>query len=294
MDYKKACDILKLKKKFDIKTLRKQYYKMAMIYHPDKNKSPDAEKIFKEINTSYTYLQKHLNVGDIEDTSLNYFSIIKKCMGNLFPSMPWNEIFLDSTLTGILTNCKKASLKIFSEINKDKALEVYSFLSANKEIFAVSDEVLTEMYAVLQKKMKHDHIVILNPTLDDLLNDTIYKLNMCEKEFLVPLWNHEVCFDISGADLIVQSLPELKKHIVIDNDNNILCRFEGKIQDVLREKQINIKLGSKIFTICGEKLVIKKEQTYVFRNKGLLKIDDNDLYSTSKRGHIYVDIRLSD
>ena len=292
MDYKTACKILKLEPKFNIKKLRKQYYKMAMLYHPDKNKNTGAEEKFQKINDSYIYLQKYLNV-DVEETQSNYFSIIKKCVGHLFPAVPWNEIFMDSTLTGILTNCKKASLKIFNEINKDKALEVYSFLSVNREIFSVSEETLCEMYIILQKKITRDHIIILNPTIEDLMDDKIYKLKILDRNFLVPLWNHEVCFDISGADLIVKSLPELEDHINIDNNNNIICRFAGKIKDVLETNEIKINIGNKIFTIIGENLNIKREQTHVLRNKGLLKVDDNDLYSTKIRGHIYIDIKLS-
>ena len=136
MDYKTACKILNLESEFKIKKLRKQYYKMAMLYHPDKNIKKGSEERFQKINEAYIYLQTHLKV-EIEETSLSYFSVIKKCVNHLFPAVPWNEVFLDSTLTGILTNCKKASLKIFNEINKDKAFEVYSFLSANREIFSV-------------------------------------------------------------------------------------------------------------------------------------------------------------
>ena len=79
---------------------------------------------------------------------------------------------------------------------------------------------------ILQKKMKRDNIIILNPTIDDLLDDKIYKLALEERTFMVPLWHHEVCFDISGADLIVQSLPELEDHIFIDNH---VSRFKGAL-----------------------------------------------------------------
>ena len=51
-------------------------------------------------------------------------------------------------------------------------------------------------------------------------------INWSDNEF-VPQQSYEVCFDISGADLIVQSLPDLESHIFIDNHNNIICKFEG-------------------------------------------------------------------
>ncbi len=57
-------------------------------------------------------------------------------------------------------------------------------------------------------------------------------------------------------------------------------------------QEVIIKIGSKFFTIKGENLHIKKKQTYTFRNAGILKMDEEDLYSTQQRGHIYVEIKL--
>ena len=291
MDLTRALKILHINKDISLGIVKKQYYKMALRFHPDKNKTAEAVERFRECNEAYVFLQQHLNV-EIEETNYNYLSLIKKCIRTMFPDIQWNDIFLESTVTGILKNCKEISLKIFNKINKDKALELYSFLSTHREVFSLSDAMLKEMYAILQKKIKRDNIIILNPTIDDLLDDKIYKLALEERTFMVPLWHHEVCFDISGADLIVQSLPELEDHIFIDNHNNIICQFEGKIQRILDTQEVIIKIGSKFFTIKGENLHIKKKQTYTFRNAGILRMDEEDLYSTKQRGHIYVEIKL--
>ena len=292
MNYEKAIHILAIKDKpLTLVILKKHYYKMALKYHPDKNLMEDTAERFKECNSAYVYLQHHLNV-EIEDISDTYLSLIRKGIRSIFPEIQWNDLFLDSTVLGIINNCKKVSLKIFKKINKDKALEVYSFLSTHREIFSLSDDILKEMYGILQKKMRRDNIIILNPTMDDLLGDKIYKLEIEERKFMIPLWHHEVCFDVSGADLIVQSLPELENHIFIDNNNNIICQFKGSIQEVLENKKIILKIGERFFVIQGENLRIKKEQTYVLRNTGMLRVDEDDLYSTQQRGHIYVEIQL--
>lgn len=291
MNLDAALKILDIQGDVTLSIVKKQYYKMALKFHPDKNSEEGGNERFRECNEAYIFLQQYLNV-EIEETSQDYLSLIKKCIRTMFPDIQWDDIFVDSTVTGILKNCKKVSLKIFSGINKEKALELYAFLSTHREIFSLSDSILQEMYAQLQKKMKRDNIIILNPTIDDLLDDKIYKLKMEERTFMVPLWHYEVCFDVSGADLIVQSLPELEEHIFIDNYNNIICQFEGKIQQVLDTQQIIIKIGSKFFTIQGENLKIKPQQTYVFRNTGILKMNQSDLFSTQQRGHIYVEIKL--
>ena len=39
-----------------MENLKKQYRLKALLYHPDKNNSPDASAKFQEINESYQYL----------------------------------------------------------------------------------------------------------------------------------------------------------------------------------------------------------------------------------------------
>src|SRR5659263_630888 len=49
-------EILGLDKKASTDDIKASYRKLAMQYHPDKNKSPDAEEKFKEISESYAVL----------------------------------------------------------------------------------------------------------------------------------------------------------------------------------------------------------------------------------------------
>ena len=291
MNYDKACNILSLKEKWSLKELKKTYYKLALKYHPDKNKEKGSEIKFKEINLAYHFLLEHLNEKPDTENS-DYLSIIKGCIRQLFPFLQWNDIFLDSTIHGILNNCKKATLKIFNEINKDKALEVFAFLSTHRETFNLSQELLEEMHQIIQKKINKDHVYVLNPTINDLLNDEVYKLKIGSKYFMVPLWNHEVCFDISGADLIVYSLPELSENIYIDNNNNIIVKVEEEIKNLLKEGKLKVSLGEKTFEIPSNKLVIMKHQYTILEKQGILKIDEEDLYSTLERSDVIIELTL--
>ena len=46
-------EVLGIDKNADLKTIKNAFHKLALKYHPDRNKSPDAEAYFKEIATAY-------------------------------------------------------------------------------------------------------------------------------------------------------------------------------------------------------------------------------------------------
>ena len=293
MNWNKACELLDVPIKHTEIMLKKAYYKKALKYHPDKNKSKNAEETFKKINTAYSFLRNYYNdIRKEDEMETNYKDIIKNCVKYFTPEIKWDDIFLDTTLNNILNNCEKISLQLFNDIKKEKSIELFTFLSKHRDIFGLSDSIIEKMKKILQEKMRDDNIIILNPSLKDLLNDNIYKLDFNEKTYYIPLWHNEVVFDHCGNDLIVKCIPDLKDHIKVDNNNNIHCYYEIPITHILKEKKIDITIGDKTFTIQGHKLVIQENQTIILKKKGILRENNDNIFSTNKRGDIYIDIKL--
>ena len=293
MDWKTACKELHLCEKHTEHMLKAAYYKQALKYHPDKNKDdPAAGEKFKKINAAYSFLQEHQQSKEPFNLETNYTNIMKQCIKYFTPDIKWDDVFLDTTLNNIVNNCEKLSIRLFKDLKKEKSIELFEFLSNYREIFGISDETIDKMKDILKEKMRDDNIVILNPSLADILSDNVYKLDLLGKTFYVPLWHHEVIFDHSGNDVIVKCVPELEDHITIDNNNNIHCYFKGPINEVLQKEKIELMLGNKIFEIDSKTLFIKKHQTYAFRNNGILKINPEHIFSTEERANIYVDIKL--
>jgi hypothetical protein len=293
MDWETACEELHLCNKHTERMLKTAYYKQALKYHPDKNKDdPSVGEKFKKINAAYSFLQKHQQSKEPFNLETNYTNIMKQCIKYFTPDIQWDDVFLDTTLDNIVNNCEKLSIRLFKDLKKEKSIELLEFLSNYREIFGISDETIDKMKDILKEKMRDDNIVILNPSLADILSDNVYKLDLLGKTFYVPLWHHEVIFDHSGNDVIVKCVPELEDHITIDNDNNIHCYFKGPINEVLQKEKIELMLGNKIFEIDSKTLFIKKHQTYAFRNNGILKINIGHIFSTKERSNIYVDIKL--
>ena len=55
----------------DVEYIKKQYRKLALKWHPDKNKEQNAKDKFQKISDAYDFLLKELNLQNCESFSKN-------------------------------------------------------------------------------------------------------------------------------------------------------------------------------------------------------------------------------
>jgi DnaJ domain len=69
MDCNTACEILQLEwdKELEVEQVIKQYRKLSLKYHPDKNNSPDATEQFRKLYDAKVYLETLLEEEGFED-----------------------------------------------------------------------------------------------------------------------------------------------------------------------------------------------------------------------------------
>ena len=116
-----------------------------------------------------------------------------------------------------------------------------------------------------------------------------------ETIYYIPLWHHEIIYDISNNNqLIVNIVPQLEHHISIDNYNNVHIHLTKNIKGLITSKNIIFNLGEKVFNIPCDELYIKRKQKYIYKKKGISKIDTNNVYDVSKKGDIIVHLTLMD
>ena len=295
MDYEKAHKLLELPQKYTDGMLKKAYFRMALRYHPDKYTEDNGEK-FKDIKAAYDFLEDNKDgyKDKIDlDENINYKELIKMCVNYFSPETNWDNLFMDTSFHGIIKDCQKLSLKIFDKLNNKRALQVYEFLKKHNYIFNIDEDLLIQLKLKIQNKTLHENIIILNPSLVDLLNDNIFKLKVEDKEFYVPLWHHELFFSLHNKDLIVKCEPTLTKNMWVDYKNNLYIFTEISVSELLDKGLYEITCGEKKFQIKGEDLKITKEkQVVILQNKGILRINEEHMYNDSERGDIYIEIIL--
>jgi DnaJ-class molecular chaperone len=281
--------------------LKKQYRKLALKNHPDKNcNTSESNEKFKQINEAYELLKreiKHLNSEDFpqesgsENDSSLYLDILRSFMKSIF-ERKYDET-MSKIVNDIITAGKQISIKIFDDLDKETTSTIYTFLSNNRSILHLSQEILDIVREIVIKKYDVVEVYKLNPSIDDLLNNNLYKLFVNGELFLVPLWHNESHFDSSGCEIIVICDPELPNNITIDEDNNIIVEMEidknELIENLLNDGSIKVNIGEKEYDIFLSNLYMKREQTYRIKNIGISKIK-KDIYDVSDKSDIIVNI----
>ena len=157
-----------------------------------------------------------------------------------------------------------------------------------KQLLRISDETLEKVKEILLNKFKDMQIYVLNPSINDLFQNNVYKLDLDNKLYFVPLWHSELYFD---SDIIVKCNPELPANVEIDQDNNLVITERISITfSLLNEKTRIIKIGNNSVELPLDQLFLRPVQTYILRKKGISKILDADIYNIDEKADIIIKI----
>jgi len=293
MDIQVAADLLEidLLKPLNIEIIKKQYHKLALQTHPDKNNnSPESTERFKLINDAYQCLLENNanNSNNLNNFELNnnFEYILRTFLNSIVIDEAYKEIIISIINDIVTVDLLNISIKLFEKLNKEQSIEVYEILCKYKSVFFVSQDIIDKVKKIIQEKFVND-IYIINPTLDDLFNNNIYILTLECGIYYVPLWHEELCFDNKSdnkcdMEMIVKCMPDLPDNVSIDEDNNVCVKLNIAILNILNKNTISFKLGVNQFDICIGELKFKKIQYYTFKEMGISKINETNIY------HIFI------
>jgi hypothetical protein len=188
----------------------------------------------------------------------------------------------------IVSGCGEISLKLFEDMNKEQSLAIYNFIVKYKTLLRLTDETLEKVREILLNKFKDMQIYVLNPSINDLFQNNVYKLEIDNKLYFVPLWHSEMHFD---SDIIVKCYPELPENVEIDEDNNLIITERISITSSLFVEKIReIKIGDYSFEMPMDQLFVRQFQTYTLRKMGISKIIEDNIYEIQDKADIIIKI----
>jgi len=274
--------------------LKKAYHIMALNYHPDKNNDPKSKEIFQEIGDAYSLL----------------YNIINSNIYNIYENNTEEELY-DTPYTDLMINFLKILLKshdsgeihkfqkkciqyssklfdqLFDKININVLEDIYKFVVINS--FNLSEETIEMIKDIINSKLKLYNRYIINPSLENVFNCEIFKLEIDNDIVYVPLWHQEMLYE----NIIIKIQPILPPHITIDEYNNIHIKYNNKFQNIidLIDKDINtIEVDN--YKIPIEELKFKKNQTYLLKNQGIPVINSFDILDNNNKANVLIHITL--
>ena len=283
----------------DVDVIKRQYRLKALIYHPDKNKSPNAVRKFQEIHDAYEYLlraEEYANQdshatydGDNRDSYRNLFMMfLKKILENETGQSVFYNI-----IQRLTTMCESKAFELLERLDKPTLIKTCIILTKYKDAFHITDNIIEKITGLIQTRNENDECIILNPTLKDLYNNNLYKLSVNGETYIIPLWHHELVYDNLGHDLYVNCLPDLPDHITIDENNNIHIDVKYNIHDIWEHEYLQVQCDTMCYPIQVNTLKLTNKQNVIFVKQGLSKINVKNIYDVSNRGDVYVTVHLT-
>jgi hypothetical protein len=176
--------------------------------------------------------------------------------------------------------CKKISIKIYEMIKK------------HSEIFHFSDDFLAKIEKCFTKKEEERECIIINPVLDDLFENNVYKLKMDEYTYIIPLWHHELIYDHCGNDIYINCFPLLPENVSIDENNDIHVELEYDLNELWGTETMGFSLGNQTLSFSSKELFISKKQSLRLKKQGISRINTVNIYDISKKGDIILHISI--
>lgn len=293
MNYYDACNILDLPNVFCEKELKRKYYIKALLYHPDKNNNPHAKQWFQEVSNAYIYLNEYDKTNNEYDKTNNEETYIK-ILENFLDGVLNKNTDVQQLLSILNNKYSELSIDLLNHFSKSTLLKLNNFINEYSDILHIKKDILNKFNELIQEHIKNDIIEIINPTLDNLINNDIYKFIYNSEIYYIPLWHHELIYELSNNLLIVQCEPELPDYITFDQYNNLYVNLSTDIKSILKNDSIIINIGEKKCEIPINKLYIKPYQRYCFLKEGISLVDTKNIYNIENRGNIYVDLYFTD
>ena len=293
MDTAEACKILQLDTPFTHRELKKAYHRSALLKHPDRQgiEEEKEEKTaqFQEVQSAYEFLSIQLELkedifhgeNDLNST-MDYTTIIKNFMYTC----------IEITKTDIPDVIKSIAEKALQGLDKKILQELLHYINNNGAVFS-NAENMKIVADIIEDKLEKNNVYNVETTLDNLFQAEIFKLNVDNEIYYIPLWHNEIEYDKEGMRLTVKCIPDIPEHIYIDDENNIHVNIKLALSTVLHNTHIDIYIGSKVFKIPVEELFIRRRQNFLFYKKGIPIINHEDIYNAEHVSDVIVHIELS-
>ena len=311
MNSRQAYKVLELEPGAAHETIRRQYKMLALKYHPDKNKAEGAADKYREIKEAHDVLcSSGPSTGPLDPSFVSgWFSTGSSTYARTaadFFEMIYNDEQLQRRvfhplLMRVVGSCEEKALDMFKKMEKKKARKLYDILILYQDTLHLSVDILVKIRGIVEapegestveegsKEPTIEDIVVLNPNIDDLLNQSVYKLKQEDGTILfVPLWYRELEYD----GVFVDCLPTLPDNVGLDEDNNIHVNCALKVADLWDKDEVEVWVGSRAYNLDINRLRLVSKQVVQMEGLGIPVPNEADIFNVSRLSSVYAHVEI--
>jgi hypothetical protein len=206
-------------------------------------------------------------------------------------------------LMRVVGSCEEKALAMFRKMEKTKARKLYDILILYQDTLHLSAYTLAKIHQIIEAQTLSEatlseatlseatveDIIVLNPDIDDLLNQSVYKLKRGDSETLfVPLWHRELEYD----GVFVDCVPTLPDNIWLDELNNIHVKCGFKVGDLWNKDAVDIQVGTRVYNLDVGLLRLVSRQTVRIDGLGIPVPNEADIFNMSRLSSVYAHVEI--
>lgn len=199
---------------------------------------------------------------------------------------------LHSIMSQLYMKCESKAYSLIEQLDAYKLEKMIGLLKTNRQLFHISDEFIGNVEKMYTQKQNASQTVIVRPMLVDLIDEQVYKLEEKSQIYYIPLWHHELIYDIDGRDLCITIEPDLEENIEIDDKNNVYVYKQMTLCDVWQMQEIEVEVGKRRLKIPRADLKMRPIQKFVFPNQGIPRISTQNIYDVSRKSNLVITLMI--
>lgn len=295
-----------------LKTRTLHFRRRALAVHPDKNPAPDANAKFCEAREAADVLNRYY--GDADDdadddggytdedetTTPSYIHMLRAFAQTVigYDISPDKLELIMLVITHIATKCDKTKceasvMELLRKLDRAMLLKIREFFIVAGKIMYMPTSVIEYITEIIEMTEDYEHRYTIYATLDDLLECNVHILEVCEQQFVIPLWaTEELVYDLTdGTEITVVVIQDT---MCIDKSGNIDVDVTMEMKDIWDIPEVSLRVGKRgIYTVSARDIGCVSKQTVVFRNRGAPQFNDDMMFDANIRGDLRIRLHIT-